>query len=439
MADTRYLTKRRNTWFINYPVPKKLQEVIGTTYIGRTTGTHNLVEARAVRNAFLVEIDKIAAAHNQQTSPASLLSVKLLLLEKVLSGLSDADKQQELEMLESKLVDKLQDRYGHDLGPSKIPDTDEDKLELIAVQKLAGRAHIPEPDITLREALAETLADLERADTRYRFEHSVDLLLAFLKRDNIKLQNISRRIVRDFLKSQEVQGKGKSTIDGYLTSLSEIWRNQADIENVSGDNPFKGHKTKGEKKSYVPFSRDELTALMCAINGKEDTLITLIGYYTGMRRGEIWGLRQCDILTEEGITYIRVVETGDRSLKTENAVRRIPVHSALLTPLLKHIEGLDNENKLFTHRTDDDAFGKYFGRIKSNIVKNRQKTFHSLRAGMATYLEQGGVPEATAVWILGHTRNLSLSYGLYSQGPSLEQLQKAVESIPSILEPTHLK
>lgn len=40
------------------------------------------------------------------------------------------------------------------------------------------------------------------------------------------------------------------------------------------------------------------------------------------------------------------------------------------------------------------------------------------------------MPESTAVWVFGHARTASLSYGLYSKGMDLKPLKEAVSVIP---------
>ena len=42
------------------------------------------------------------------------------------------------------------------------------------------------------------------------------------------------------------------------------------------------------------------------------------------------------------------------------------------------------------------------------------------------------MPERTVVWLLGHTCNLSLSYGLYSKGMDVKQLKEAIDLIPTL-------
>ena len=90
-----------------------------------------------------------------------------------------------------------------------------------------------------------------------------------------------------------------------------------------------------------------------------------------MRRNEIWGLRMQDIKTEDGICYFDVTPHEKRKLKTKTSKRRVPIHSALLDEVLSYIESRpDDGDTLFKHRADNDAFGKYFGRI--NVHRTRK-------------------------------------------------------------------
>jgi hypothetical protein len=59
--------------------------------------------------------------------------------------------------------------------------------------------------------------------------------------------------------------------------------------------------------------------------------------------------------------------------------------------------------------------------------------FHSFRRWWITSAEQAGVQENLIAAVVGHRRP-GLSLGLYSSGPSLEQLRTAIEAVKL---PTH--
>lgn len=63
MSDRKHLTKRRNIWFINYAVPSEYQEILGKKFIGVTTGTQDLRQARIISNRFMVDVDNTILMH----------------------------------------------------------------------------------------------------------------------------------------------------------------------------------------------------------------------------------------------------------------------------------------------------------------------------------------------------------------------------------------
>ena len=77
-----------------------------------------------------------------------------------------------------------------------------------------------------------------------------------------------------------------------------------------------------------------------------------------------------------------------------------------------------------------DKVSKWFGRLKDkHMTVQAKKGFHSFRVHVATSLERGHISESTTVWILGHNRTASRSYGLYSKGMSTKQLKDAIDVI----------
>lgn len=71
----------------------------------------------------------------------------------------------------------------------------------------------------------------------------------------------------------------------------------------------KGLTDEAKRNCYVPFTQDELGKIIAQIKDPLDLLMVKLGYYTGMRRGEIWDLRKCDVLKEDGAHYFNVTPT----------------------------------------------------------------------------------------------------------------------------------
>jgi integrase len=55
--------------------------------------------------------------------------------------------------------------------------------------------------------------------------------------------------------------------------------------------------------------------------------------------------------------------------------------------------------------------------------------FHTLRNSFMQRCEKAGVPERTVKQIVGHSRQDSLTYGLYSPGPGFDKLSEGVRKV----------
>lgn len=406
MADTKYLIKRHHVYYLNYPVPKDFQKALGRKFISKTTGTGDLKAARIFRNQFIAKLE--AQAISTDDSDLALYRDSLRLF-------SEADH-------ETLFVE------GESLA-EKVEKGDEDaKVKLGALREVQGLSlpNWKKPTVTLKQAQQR-----HKLGNESRYKRAVELYLASAGVVDVELMSVGRKSVKGFIASLDC---ARTTKQGYVSCLSELWRLMEDDEEVTGNNPFKGHKIEGEESTYIPFESKELVEVISKLPSDDDRLFAELGYYTGARRGELWGLRPEDIEVIEGQVIIRIRPYSGRRLKNKSSERSLPLHPAIAQRILRHSEGRPSGKSIWTHRADDDAFGKAFGRVKSKVVSDRAKTFHSLRASMATMLEHGGVPEVVAASMLGHERTVSMSYGLYSTGASLEQLVDAMRAVPVLIE-----
>lgn len=60
---------------------------------------------------------------------------------------------------------------------------------------------------------------------------------------------------------------------------------------------------------------------------------------------------------------------------------------------------------------------------------DRALVFHTLRNSFMQRCENAGVPESTVKLIVGHSRQGSMTYGLYSPGPDFEKLRAGVRKV----------
>lgn len=200
--------------------------------------------------------------------------------------------------------------------------------------------------------------------------------------------------------------------------------------------------------------------------------LPLLGLYAGGRVNELAQLYLDDIVEgPDGTAYLDFNLNGegkldldagdgegarpnrsgadDKSLKNINAMRVVPLHPRLLElGLLDYARALRQAGyqRLFPELAWDKVKGygkapsswfneRFMGR-ELGIVRDGQKTFHSLRHNFATALGDAEVPSVIKSQLLGHSRGSSTTEKRYDKGRTCQQLApllaKLAYQIPEI-------
>lgn len=180
------------------------------------------------------------------------------------------------------------------------------------------------------------------------------------------------------------------------------------------------------------WSKDHVRSFLDACKNERHYITFLLAISTGMRRGELLGLRWCDIDLNEGIIRVNkslanIPGKGHElsSLKTRSAKRHINLHDTVVEDLRKHKENQDEWKKvvrnLYEDRdlvicTDTGAFQdpRNVIRIMKRIIKTANVPsirFHDLRHTHASIMISMGMD---IVWVsarLGHANpKVTLEY-----------------------------
>jgi integrase len=189
----------------------------------------------------------------------------------------------------------------------------------------------------------------------------------------------------------------------------------------------------------------------------------LLGLYTGARRNELAQLYIEDIMPDEfGGWYIDFnlngpdkidaddetesdeIELGsqDKSLKTINSHRQIPLHSKLVQlGLPNYLQALSEagHKRLFPELRHDSIKGygkavgdwfneRYLGR-QLKMKRNGKKTFHSFRHTFASGLDDLDIPERKTAQLLGHIRGTTETGKRYAKDQQAKELQQHVDKL----------
>ncbi|AZV58385.1 site-specific integrase [Clostridium sp. AWRP] len=206
------------------------------------------------------------------------------------------------------------------------------------------------------------------------------------------------------------------------------------------------------------FTLDEQSQFIKAIEHNRLKALFLLALGTGLREGELLGLKWSDIdFINSTVSVKRSLksvylfdgakkhyELIEQSPKTKNSIRTVPIPENLI-PVLKKRELEQKEEKLkagsaYTENnyifstplgtpTGPENLRKMYSKIlsKNNIP---HKKFHSLRHTYATRLFEKGVPIKTVQTLLGHS-DISTTANIYTHVMP-EQKIEAVDKINSL-------
>lgn len=202
-----------------------------------------------------------------------------------------------------------------------------------------------------------------------------------------------------------------ATVVRYLAALSAVYTEAVKEWGWLDSSPMAKVTKPKEPRGRVRFlSEAEKKALLDACKASKNPYlypVVVLALATGMRQGEIMGLRWHDVDLERGVIILHETKNNER--------RRIPVTGFALDLLRKHHDQRNTETSLLfpgkrhMQRTTDGAEPYYKPMdLRAPWEAALQKAgvenflFHDLRHTAASYLAMNGASLAEIAEILGH-------------------------------------
>jgi integrase len=325
---------------------------------------------------------------------------------------------------------------------------DHEKMYPRSVEQAVQALPMSRCGTNLEQAKDDYLAERKTSlkDSTWRKHRGV--LKAFIKTmGNLDVAMVGAKTVTDFKKSLIALDRAATTINDQISILYGFFEYCISNQVVNMVNPARDLYVVGasnQAESYEPFDIAELKkifqpALYCKKMKLPDFYwAPLIALFTGARAEEIASLDVGHIYPDKGIWVIHI-----REGKTENAVRKVPIHKTLIDlGLVDYRSSLLNAGykKLFPHllpgtngykKNMSRMFAKYLDLPEINIV-HELKVFHSFRHTVVTALTNEGVNEGLKRALVGHdkdTRTSSHDDYTHSKLLTLDNLQKAINKL----------
>lgn len=176
-----------------------------------------------------------------------------------------------------------------------------------------------------------------------------------------------------------------------------------------------------------PYSDEEVIRIINLIknDSKENYFIVLIAMFTGMRLKEITQLHKKDIEKIDEIYCISVNDEEDKTTKTINSKRFVPIHSQILNSgFLEFVNS--KTNNLF--KINNKEFSTYFRKNYKNKI-NENKTLYCLRHSFITKLVNNNDNIEHIAMVVGHAPQYKITLGCYTHVAPIIALSKVVETI----------
>ncbi len=266
--------------------------------------------------------------------------------------------------------------------------------DIVAGEFLPG----DKPKVSFDEAADSFLAFSESRKKSYRRDFfSVKALRAFF--GGRPLESLTPSLVEDFLKERKKKAEEKgrslknSSLNREIACLKTIAR-RAVLDRKIDRNPVDGVRMFRETSRNRTLTPEEYQRLLENCSPHYQPVVQL-AYFTGMRRGEITGLRWDQVDLKEGIIALKSEDT-----KTQEE-REIPLDEGLMD-LLKRIPKVLGSPYVFNfrgHGLKDPKTAFLRACERGNISDFH---FHDLRHCAVTNFRKAGVSDSTIMSISGH-------------------------------------
>lgn len=384
-------------WVFQIFVPKYMRHVFCEKRAWRkSTGTKDIVKARQFRNHLLIEFNKLKEQLRPDTE------------EKRISGAITSLYQ------EVSTNQKIEEWLGKQV---------EDKAT--------------SPTLCfVRNEYAESYKNRRSYSTLSKSARAVDIFLASVQKTDIMIDQISRRMVTEFIRSQQENVAGQ-TLQNWLTCLGSLYEfARRSYDDIPDGNPFHNHNLEARNtiESYEPFKLHQLKALLDNADEVIRDLI-LLGLHSGGRLDELASLRKDEIVLVEGIRCFYISKA-----KTKAGIRHIPIHSLLFGIVDKYLSQNHGEYLLppsnrITRKDGKKGpwYSQKFTRLRNEALPTatERQCFHSLRGMFITCLDRAGISEQRIGAVTGHTEQKAKTeaFRTYSQGAGMKELAGYIELV----------
>ena len=242
-----------------------------------------------------------------------------------------------------------------------------------------------------------------------------DLLIRFPKHATKRLPGVTPETAVEVAKQRGMPTLSPASVNAYMGAFSALLR-YANREGWISSNVAEGLQVAEDqhpRDARDAFTGDQLAHIFGDDLYREPRAtwnhrqwVPLLALYSGARLGEICQLRCADVEKVDDVDAFLIRAGPGQRLKNTSARRLVPVHAAIRSAFLDHVERqrARGEHRLFpnsTSRSVGQWFGSHLRRVNSKVTGGG---LHQFRHLMADSLAEASVPGDLIDELMGWAR-----------------------------------
>lgn len=209
-----------------------------------------------------------------------------------------------------------------------------------------------------------------------------------------------------------------------LQALFEYIHNHYEIPNIFNGLLVKRVKSTNKRTAY---KQDEIESLLKFADSIPESKeyrkhLVYLSVFTGCRANELCQLYKEDVIKVDGVWCLSINDYHqDKSLKTQQAKRLVPLHTKLLNNgFIEYVKNTPDNKRLFNMLNFRDGgyskgYASWFHRSNPIAARN----LHELRHTVSTRLKEANVTLQVAAAIMGHSTGNNMTFETYGSGANM--------------------
>lgn len=293
------------------------------------------------------------------------------------------------------------------------------------------------------------------ASTYSNYKRYVDRDIAPSGLGAMKLGDIRRHHINSFIQQLTYAGRGAVTVRRIVAVIQGALKAAAQADLIETNPATLLEQPKVDSKEFEPWEAAQVGTFLDTAAGHRLGALFEVAVFTGLRRGELLGLRweDVDLVGSEIVVKRSRGTSGEGPTKTKAGRRRVALDDRAIGAIgswqnVQEADALDwgtdykRSGYVFTYADGEPLKPQYVTRLFARIRKAAElpeMTFHGLRHQQASLQLEAGTPLAVVSKRLGHS-SISVTADIYShllRSTDHEAANNAASLVPSRKVPAH--